>query len=56
MLKETMGLMTAEPVRKRMPLMAVVTGHFLSMMLLMNNLFLLLILLRDPQVFVKRKV
>lgn len=52
----TMGLITAVPIRELMLLIAVVMGHFLSMMLLMNNPFLLLILLRDPQVFTKSKV
>lgn len=51
-----MGLITAVPIRELMLLMAVLMGHFLSMMLLMNNPFLLLILLRDPQVFIKSKV
>lgn len=33
----TMGLITAAPGRELLLLMAVVMGHFLSIMLLMNN-------------------
>lgn len=37
-----MGLITAVPLRELMLLLALVMRHFLSMMLLMNNPFLLL--------------